>query len=106
MNHKDFESRYPTLAGTLAGEFHDSPTVDDAKNARNLRMDLSVYERIGLLRELLADAHALGNNINRDWEVMAAEANRSIHDVSSARAWLLRVTDVWQEELARLENKS
>lgn len=104
MNWREFSDKYPVLSGTLAGDFHDSETVDDESNARNLRNDLSTEDRIYLLDELLADARKLMANIDADWEVMIAKANRQIYNAADARAWLMRVIDAWQEELARLRS--
>lgn len=104
MNWREFADKYPALSGTLAGDFHDSETVDDESNARNLRNDLSAGDRIDLLDELLADAHNLMANIDRDWEVMITKANRQIYNATDARAWLMRVIVAWQEELARLRS--
>lgn len=101
-NWKDFDEKYPGLAGALAADFHDSETVNDESNARNLRNDLSSDDRIELLDELLRDAHNLMANIDGDWQVMIAMANRQIYDIADARAWLMSVMVAWQEELTRL----
>lgn len=57
-----------------------------------------------MLRELLADALRLMVNIDRDWQVMIAMANRQIYNATDARAWLGLVMEAWQDELARLED--
>lgn len=103
INWKDFDEKYPGLAGELAGYFHETETVDDESNARNLRADLSDADRIDLLIELLGDAHKLMANMDEDWQVMVANANRRIYNVDDARSWLKLIMDVWQEELARLQ---
>lgn len=102
-NWKKFDEKYPGLAGELAGYFHETETVDDEDNARNMRTDLSDDDRIDLLLELLVDAHKLMANMDDDWEVMAMNANRQIYNVAHARSWLKLIMDVWQEELARLQ---
>lgn len=104
MNRKDFDKKYPGLAGALAGDFHDSETVDDESNARNLRNDLTSADRIDLFRELLRDGHKLMANIDGDWQVMIAMANRQIYNVADARTWLMRVMVAWQEEMTRLQS--
>lgn len=103
MKWNAFIEKYPGLAGELAGYFHESETVDDESNARNLRRDLSAGDRINLLRELLEDASKLTVNMDDDWEIMIEMANRRIYNVTDARAWLRSVMLAWQEELTRLQ---
>ena len=104
INWNNFYEKYPGLGGELGGYFHDTETVDDESNARNLRTDLTPDDRIDLLRELMGDAHKLMANIDDDWQAMAASANRQIYNVADARAWLMRIMVVWQEELTRLQS--
>lgn len=106
MKWKSFIEKYPGLSGELAGHFHESETVDDEYNARNLRTDLPAGDRIDLLRELLADAHKLMANIGDDWQIMIEMANRQIYNLADARAWLMRIIVAWQEELTRLQGSS
>lgn len=104
-NWMEFSDIYPSLAGQLAGDFHDSETVDDGFNARNTRLDLPHKHRIELLSHLLVDARKLMLNIEAEWQIMAEMANRRIYNVAEARAWLTLIIDGWQEELDRLQGE-
>jgi hypothetical protein len=103
IDWKGFDAKYQVLAGTLAGDFHDSESVDDENNARNTRTDLPADERMELLSELLTDAHKLMENLAVDWQVMAEMANRPINSLPDARAWLTLVMVAWQDEVTRLQ---
>lgn len=106
MNWREFDDKYPTLSGTLASSFHDSADAfDDEGLARSLDSGLALDDRIRLFTGYVADARKLMVNIETDWEVMAAIANRPIRNSEQARAWLLRVIAALQEELGRLQEK-
>lgn len=105
MNKHEFSQVYPSL-GPALGEFHDSETADDERNAKETRLDLPAGERAQLLARVLADAHQLMTSIDDHWESLAQKANRQLDSRDQARDWLIRVVVSWQEELSRLQGNS
>lgn len=99
----EFYDRYSTLAGFLAGYFYSSSGKAEQQIALDM-LDESQQDpkdRPALLRELVADTKRLISNIHSDWSVFAEVSNRPVHDSEAARAWLMGVLTVWENELKK-----
>lgn len=103
----EFEARFPGFTGH-AYDFSDPPPgcEDDEAIARRIRSDLPDHHRLQIFTTLAAEAPAVAKEMERHLDAFREYTNKDFADAAQARAWLLPLILIWEEEAARLRKKA
>lgn len=102
MTRQEFRDKYPSLYGTLAGDFYDSDPQEPDEVVATHAIAPGLFAPKLRAERLIGDSTRLLQNIKQEWEALSKAANRDLNDAAQARAWLLKVMAVWERALREM----